>query len=345
MNSTTKRSSKTAPADARPVKARDASHSGEAKPVLILLIEDSPSDAKLFERCLGQSKDADRYWLVHVKRLAKAVRLLERSHFDLVVLDLCLPDSNGLDSLRSVQGIAPTVPVVVLTGSQDEKLCDQALEEGAQDYLQKGTLDGNFLSRVFEFAIERQKHVEKSRIVSHISGGTEVDPITGLHLAAPFGHRLRYGIAQAHRTGKCLGVILADVETEHLKSNSEIYNFAMQAMSQRFQDVLRENDYLARIDDSIFGFVLQDVDGGTGLGVVAERLLTVTGIPITWKDLTIPLRCRFGISLYPQDGNNLEQMISSADLALSAAKKPSTIPFSTPSSIWRHKSESFYKRV
>ncbi len=122
----------------------------------ILLVEDNPGDARLIQEYL---KDAGmfRAHLTHAERLSDAQRMLETDRFEVVLLDLSLPDSKGLDTVVRAMEHARGVPVVVLTGLNDEELALRALQEGAQDYLVKGRMDGSSVSRAVRYAIERAR--------------------------------------------------------------------------------------------------------------------------------------------------------------------------------------------
>lgn len=150
----------------------------------ILLVEDSPSDAKLLRQIFLH---ADKYELkmMHVERLSTAIdvsltgyELTENDawhdssslvKFDLVLLDLGLPDSVGLDTLKEYRAAVSDIPVVVLTGLDDEELAMQALAEGAQDYLVKDQITIQRLVRAIRYAIEREEILKKLRESEEIS--------------------------------------------------------------------------------------------------------------------------------------------------------------------------------
>ncbi len=102
--------------------------------VKILLIEDNLAEARLLQEFLRQAEFKE-FSLVHVKRLREALNELNQSSYDVILLDLTLPDSQGLSSLPLLMSHAPTVPIVVLTNTNDEDLAIEAVRQGAQDYL------------------------------------------------------------------------------------------------------------------------------------------------------------------------------------------------------------------
>ncbi len=128
----------------------------EQEALTLLLVEDDPGDARLIRELLTES-GADNYHLLYADTLADGLAWLNRGEIDVVLQDLTLPDGHGLDCVRRVRRHAGRVPLVVLTSLNDEKLALQAVQEGAQDYLVKGTINGHALGRCLRYAIERER--------------------------------------------------------------------------------------------------------------------------------------------------------------------------------------------
>jgi DNA-binding response OmpR family regulator len=129
---------------------------GDSAALKLLVVEDHPEHARLVQAYLARSSDPSLH-VFHADTLAAAVRHLGVAGIDLILLDLTLPDSQGLDTFRTVHAHAPSVPIVVLSGNDDEELAVQAVREGAQDYLTKGDLGRESLLHAVRFAIERHK--------------------------------------------------------------------------------------------------------------------------------------------------------------------------------------------
>jgi two-component system, NarL family, sensor histidine kinase UhpB len=124
----------------------------------ILMVEDNPGDVRLLhEHLVGDRRVAEVFQVVHVDRLALAVEALERSSFEVVLLDLSLPDSQGIETLRRMHEARPGMPIVVLTSIDDDVLGLQLLQRGAQDYLVKGELTSSLLRRAVRYAVERKR--------------------------------------------------------------------------------------------------------------------------------------------------------------------------------------------
>ncbi|HVP78538.1 MAG TPA: PAS domain S-box protein, partial [Thermodesulfobacteriota bacterium] len=132
----------------------------QPKVINVLLIEDNPGDARLVKEMLVDAGQ-NRFSLAHVALIRDGLSLLRRGPgFHLILLDLSLPDGQGLDAIRQVCAAAPYSPVVILTGLDDETVAVRAVQEGAEDYLVKGRMDSNLLARAIRYAIER-KHAEE----------------------------------------------------------------------------------------------------------------------------------------------------------------------------------------
>ncbi len=123
-------------------------------PIEVLLVEDNPGDARLVKESLAEVGSSE-FHLTHVERLEDALRRLERRHFDVVLLDLLLQDSQRLGTLMEIHDQAPRVPIVVFTGLEDEVVGLWALSEGAEDYVIKGKVSGDSLAWTLRDAIER----------------------------------------------------------------------------------------------------------------------------------------------------------------------------------------------
>lgn len=134
----------------------------ETKPIQVLLVEDDLPAAQLLCHTVEAARGT-LFNFTHVTRLTDALLRLATAHFDIVLLDLSLPDSQGRKTVTQVHAAAPTVPIVVLTGSDDEELALAAVREGAQDYLVKGTFDRRMLARVMRYTIERHRAEEVLR--------------------------------------------------------------------------------------------------------------------------------------------------------------------------------------
>ena len=121
----------------------------------LLLVEDNPGDARLVKEMLADSGDI--LFRVHTaESLVAALDALAQGKFDVALVDLSLPDSDGLETLSTIQRHAPGLPIVALTGHDSIAMALAAVERGAQDYLVKGTLTTDSLVRALQYAVVRR---------------------------------------------------------------------------------------------------------------------------------------------------------------------------------------------
>lgn len=126
------------------------------KAIAILLIEDDLAEARLIQEIL-RNFDLNQFVLTHVQRLQTGLNRLKQEQFDLILLDLTLPDSQGLSSVELLVQNFSHLPIVVLTNTNDNQLAIEAVRRGAQDYLVKRKINIDVLVRSIQYAIERQK--------------------------------------------------------------------------------------------------------------------------------------------------------------------------------------------
>jgi signal transduction histidine kinase len=126
------------------------------KPLHVLLVEDNAGDARLLHEMFSNEK-TDSFQLTHLLRMSDAETHLAKGGVDIVLLDMGLPDAHGIETVRRAHAAAPNVPMIVLTGLEDEALAAEAMKEGAQDYLIKGQIENRALPRALRYAIERHR--------------------------------------------------------------------------------------------------------------------------------------------------------------------------------------------
>jgi signal transduction histidine kinase len=206
------------------------------KPIrTLLIIEDNPGDARLLREII-QEGGSNGTEMVHVGSMAEAERFLSGNTVDVILLDLGLPDSKGLGAIRRAHAAAPTAPVVVLTGLDDDSLAAQTLREGAQDYLIKGQFESRNLLRTLRYAIERKRLERlKDEFVSTVSHelrtpltsitaslGLLIGKVAGI-LPGPAARLLSIAYTNSSRLVRLVNDIL---DIEKLESGRVVFNFA-----------------------------------------------------------------------------------------------------------------------
>lgn len=153
----------------------------------LLVVEDNPAHRRLMEQSIRPTNDDTAYELVHVGRLADAVQQVAQNHFDLVLLDLMLPDSRGLETFERFSQVAPNLPVVVTTAVDDDEVALRAMQAGAQDYLVKSHDLAALLARSIRYAIERHRAEELAAERARLSVLTQA--------ALALSHHVRNAVA------------------------------------------------------------------------------------------------------------------------------------------------------
>lgn len=184
-------------------------HGGEAnqgvtdmdqKVLKVLLIEDNPADVLLMRHYLARAL-SDQVEIQHYQRLAEVREFLskEKKDIDVILLDLGLPDSQGLDTFTRIHQQAPQIPVVILSGLDDENLAIQAVRQGAQDYLLKGETSAQLLARAARYAVERMRIDEALRRARDEMEARVRESTTELALAKETLKRLITELSQAEK--------------------------------------------------------------------------------------------------------------------------------------------------
>jgi diguanylate cyclase (GGDEF)-like protein len=216
-----------------------------------LLIEDNPADARAVRETLAEVPEA-ALEVVWADGLAKGLERLEGEAVDLVLLDLSLPESQGLATFATTQECAPGVPIIVLTGLDDRELALKAVRDGAQDYLVKGQVEGPSLVRSMQHAVVRHRMQEKTE------GPFWRDRLTGLYNRQGFlvlGEQL---LRYADKAGCALALEYVDVDGLE-KINQEYGrdegDAALKCVAVALREAFQESDLVARVGGDEFASV------------------------------------------------------------------------------------------
>ena len=220
----------------------------------VLLIEDDQSDAFSIREALEGSAAGD-FAVEHVADLEQGLARLAGGDINVVLLDLALPGSGGLDSVLMVCAMAPGVPVVALTGDGDEAAGVNALQAGAQDYIVKGRADPVPLPRAVRFAMGRHQRLEQVRREALL------DDLTGLHNRRGFLTLSEQQIKLANRHQKHLLLLFADMDGLK-RINDELGHSegdeALRDLAAALRSTFRDSDILARIGGDEFTVLMVD---------------------------------------------------------------------------------------
>ncbi len=177
-------------------------------PLTILLVEDNPADADLLIDSLGTDSIGQTWQVIHVERLSEAIRCVEQQSIHAVLLDLSLPDCHGLASIGQLHTVAPALPIIMLTGRDDTQVAVQAVAEGAQDYLIKGQITTQLLTRAIRYAIERTQHLKQLQASENRFRAAFDQTFQFMALLSTAGFVLEVNQALAHTEGDRLNALL-----------------------------------------------------------------------------------------------------------------------------------------
>lgn len=291
--------------------------------IQVLLIEDNPADALMLREAVRVDVLSSFEFTV-AESLTSGLEILRDKQFDVILLDLGLPDSQGLKSFETVHSAFPEKPVVVLSGSADQRLALEAVQSGAQDYLVKGPTGWEIASRAMRYAIERKRMEERLQyMATH-------DALTGLPNRQLFHDRLTHAIKLSKRLSSQknkkweLAVMLLDLD--NFKSANDRFghpqgDILLQAVTKQLRKCVRESDTVARMGGDEFTLIFENVSGADDVGVLARKVLAVFGKPFQLAGNEFKVTASIGISLYPRDGQDAETLLTHADIAMYRAKQ------------------------
>jgi|ERR1039458_8371665 Flp pilus assembly CpaE family ATPase len=225
----------------------------------VLLIEDNPGDAGLVRAMLAESLGA-RFSVEWVQDLQSGRARLGHGNIDIVLLDLSLPDSQGLGGLTVVRSAAPNVPVVVMTGFANQDIAQQAVRLGAQDYLIKGQINGDALARILRYAILRQRHQGAGLKESQAALGKLVGFLGAKGGVGTTTVACHFGLELKQRTGG--RVLLVDLDVA-----GGSVGFLMKAASEHSLQEVANN--LDRLDEHYWNKMV--ISGPEGLDILLSQ--------------------------------------------------------------------------
>jgi diguanylate cyclase (GGDEF)-like protein len=309
-----------------PASAAVAMAEQRPEPTLkVLVVEDSVADARLLREALQEARAPVD--LNFVSTLAEAEQAVRAGAYDCVLLDLGLPDANGVDNVQRIRAANRAQTVVIMTGLDSEEAALGTLQRGAQDYLVKGRYDGVFIVRVIRRAMERNRvlnEVDQLReyqyyIATH-------DTLTGLPNRKLFEDRAQTALAQAQRENGWFAVGYVDLDG--FKPVNDTYGHAigdavLRAVAQVLSESVRATDTVARIGGDEFLLLLTPLKGHTESDIEAttrrlmDRIRSVNNV----EGRTINISASLGLAFYPRHGRTIESLLICADQAMYSNKR------------------------
>ena len=282
------------------------------EPINLLVVEDSYAKNGLSLRPILNRPAFTRFKLRQADHLDEALLLLVQEEFDLILLDLFLPDSQGLDTFLQIYEHTPEIPIVAATDGDDRALAIEVIREGAQDCLVKGDMDGDRLERALLYAVERNRY----RTVLH--NLSLRDELTGLLNRRGFLSLASQHLKIAQRSGWTILLLFADMDG--LKTINDNFGHpegdkALRGVAGILRKTFRGSDLLARLGgDEFIALALNVTEGGV-LAITMRLRGKVRDYNSQSHRYQISLS--FGVAQFdPEDHLPLDEMIAQADKAL-----------------------------
>jgi len=282
----------------------------------VLLVEDNRIDAQLIRRLLRRVS-ASYYRITHVRTLNDAVLSADELAPDVILADLNLPDSRGTDTVASLQTAYPDIPLIIVSAWEDEAVSLRSVKAGAQDYLVKGHIDGANLHRVIRYAIERKRtELELIRLA-------QFDQLTGLPNRTLLRERVNHALARAMRSGSGVATLILDMDRFKEINDMlghEVGDKLLIKAAKRIRANVRDQDTVARLGGDEFAVILEGVSEAKEVLPVIERIVDSLREVTTVDGHEVNTSTSIGIAMYPENGNNLSELLRAADLAMYQAK-------------------------
>jgi diguanylate cyclase (GGDEF)-like protein len=288
-----------------------------AATIKVLNVEDDDDDAELLAFALAAAPGRD-YEIHRARALGEMHEVLASVRPDIVLLDLHLPDSHGIDTVREALIASHDAPILVLTGKADGEIGLLAVEAGAQDFLPKQEIMTPILKRAIDFAIQRKGVVRATELRA------ATDALTGLSNRAHFIRTL--DTATAHAGRHCHGFALAFIDLDGFKAINDSMGHAagdevLMTVAVRLKGVARGNDHLCRLGGDEFVILLDGIVAQDQAETAASRYATAIEAPVTLKSgAVVEVGASLGLALCPADGKTASALVDVADRRMYDAK-------------------------
>ncbi|MFH0986012.1 MAG: diguanylate cyclase [Candidatus Omnitrophota bacterium] len=297
----------------------------------ILLVEDDPDFAELLKIRLENEKNPTLE-IVHFLTLKEALAALSDKDWDLILLDLMLPDSSGIQTFTAVHSQARHTPIVIMSGLDSDDLAIDAVRKGAEDYLVKGEINSRLLLRVIHHAMDRHHIKEKLASVTErlresnlrLETMALLDPLTELFNRRGLQQALRRELQILSREGGKLMVLFLDID-DFKKINDSlghpVGDVLLKEIAKKIQESVRVSDHVARIGGDEFILLLPKTPFKEGLNL-AERLrvaISNTTLVVSERE-SIRITASFGLTKVPAYTASVDDLLAISDPLLRQSK-------------------------
>lgn len=286
----------------------------------LLHVENDKLEANLFKAHLTKEFGENGCVIVHAESLSDALKKIKETAFNVILLDLDLTDIQGLDNVRAIKEENPDIPIVVLSGHDDNKLALSAVKHGAQEYVVKGHSNSRMLGLAVLSSIERKAYER------HLFRQANHDELTGLPNRRMFLEYMQPWIVRAGRWKRTEAIMFLDVNNFKNVNDTlghDMGDALLEQIADRLKVALRASDMLARYGGDEF-IVHLDTDAHVSRDVcaeIAEKIVALFREPINIGGHPVQTGVSIGIAFYPEHGRHTAELIQNADRAMYRAKR------------------------
>ncbi len=287
------------------------------KIIKVLYVEDDMDHAILIRELFEEIKNV-HYKLTHVQQLNEALLELDNENYDIVLLDLSLPDEQGVDTVARVCERAPDIPVVVISGTDDETMATKALQKGAEEYLVKGKVNGHALSRILRYSIMRHKGRVELQSLSL------VDDLTSLYNRRGFMLFAQQQLSLSVRAKR--GMILFFIKLNGLKeikdkSGHQSGDLALIETANFLKEIFRDSDIVGRYaEDEFAAIAIESFDANNE--IIITRLQDDLNSHNKQENRLYKLSLSIGTAYYDtEELCSVEGLINRAEVSMYEQKK------------------------
>lgn len=288
-------------------------------------MDDDPDFARVFQISLR----ADKRLLFTVETantLQSALQMLQEKTFQVILLDLGLPDSQGLGTFERISEAHPEIACVILSGNDDEALSLEAVQKGAQDYVVKGEIRGEMLARVLAYALERHRQKQKiEELNDHLEKLSFLDPLTQLLNRRGLQRMLSRELEISGREGANLSVILLDLD--NFKPINDTFGHAvgdivLQEISKVLKRTVRATDYVSRVGGDEFIILLPNTRLAEGLHFSERIRLAISQTTVVMAGgQSVKATASFGVMIVQKRTASVDSLLDETHAALAKSKR------------------------
>lgn len=292
--------------------------------VNLLHVEDDAADALIVKETLNQVQN---YQIRHVPTIRDALKEINSSDFNAVLLDLNLPDVTGIDNVKCIREESPDLPIIVVTSVDNENWASEVLKAGAQEYVVKGYCNGPILNRIIHSSIFRKQMENRLYEQTHYDEGT------GLPNSFFFRGMAKAAMAKARRWDKQEAFMFLEIENFKQITKDFGKEFSQQLLLEiatRMKSHLRQSDFMSHHKSNSFSIYLDNNHEHAlraRTAIVAQKLLHLMDEPFRINNQEIKVIIKIGMALYPDSGQDFNDMMQNVEVAMNFLRMNNDISY------------------